>query len=105
MKTYKRGIEAGQDIFDLCIQEYGTIEEMFRFLGDNTGLSLTSNLQAGSTAIIQSEADDALELELLQHFRKNRIIVNNHDDAENKDYLLQENDFKILQENDFGVLL
>lgn len=78
-------VERGQDIFDLAIQEYGSVEALFVLLGDNPSIDLTTELAAGATLQIQQSpaATDITDLVAMKWFRNNQVRVrNNAGDAE-----------------------
>lgn len=45
--------QEGQSIYDICIQEFGDIEQLFILLEDNN-LSISSKLQAGQELLINN---------------------------------------------------
>jgi len=44
-------VQDGQNIFDVCLQEFGTLEELSKFLEDND-LTLNTKLTAGRELIV-----------------------------------------------------
>lgn len=106
---YSRYVESGQSIYDLSIQEYGSIEHVFTLLLDNPTkinwndvIVATTGLQCrrlNETAMISSEQS------VLNHFRKQQEYINTHNYTQPTNFLLQENLDKILQENNFGILI
>ena len=52
--TYETVVEAGQDIYDICIQEYGSILPIDTMLKDNS-LMLDSDLIVGQKINIRKE--------------------------------------------------
>lgn len=78
---YEKPVEQGQDIYDLCLQEYGDIETIFVLLEDNPEIDLEGQLEVGQKLIFRVE----LPLEVprhnaeLQFFRNSNIRVNSGD--------------------------
>lgn len=65
----------GQNIFDIAVQFYGSVEVgLFKLLDDN-GLTLDSNIEAGQVLII----DDNISNTNTKYFQKEKIIINNTD--------------------------
>lgn len=104
---YKTKVEDGQNLFDLAIQLYGDVGEVWRLMGDNAVVipSLNTVVDAGTELKAQKEVDAPIDEAVMVWFRKNKIIVNTGFEGEISNYLLQENDYKILQEDDFGILI
>ncbi|WP_052594164.1 hypothetical protein [Aureispira sp. CCB-QB1] len=75
---YKKRIEAGQDIFDLCIQEYGGLNALFLLLADNPQLDLVRKLVPGEEIKLRVETPKEVPLNKNQmdYFRKEDIKVN-----------------------------
>ena len=46
-------ITQGQNLFDVCIQEYGDVSYIFQLLNDNENLELNSNVSAGDQVYIE----------------------------------------------------
>jgi len=66
MSTVKT--EGGQTILDVCVQEYGTLEALFRMHQDNGLLEFPAVLLSGQIITIDSnyESPDPLAVKLLQ---------------------------------------
>lgn len=75
---YKKPIEQGQDIYDLCIQEYGNIEAVFLLLADNPHINLEDKLEPGVSIKFRVELPEYIDINKSQmdFFRNNRIRVN-----------------------------
>ena len=78
---YEKTVEYGQDIFDLSIQEYGTVNAVFMLLFDNPAIGLGTFLTPGTFLKFRHEPPtDIVDSELMVFFRKNEIRVNNNDE-------------------------
>lgn len=68
-----------QSLRDLVVQEYGGIEELFRLVDDNPGITtLDAELTVGQVVRIQqSPSLDKPQSDVMAAFRKNRIRVAN----------------------------
>lgn len=44
----------GQSLFDVALQEYGSIEHVFKIIKDNPGITINSNIGAGVTLKIDT---------------------------------------------------
>lgn len=75
---YKKRIEDGQDIFDLCIQEYGGLNALFLLLADNPHIDLIQKLTPGVQVNLRVEvpANVPLNKNQMDHFRTKEIRVN-----------------------------
>lgn len=74
---YQKRVEFGQDIYDLCLQEYGSVEAIFLVLEDNPDVDLQTVLQAGQ--VLNFRVDMPVEVprnEQMQHFRNEQTRVN-----------------------------
>jgi hypothetical protein len=75
---YQKRVELGQDIYDLCLQEYGNLEAVFLLLEDNPDIDLQIELQAGQTLNFRV----VLPVEIprknaeMQFYRDNKVRVN-----------------------------
>ena len=92
-------VEEGQGIWDMAIQEYGTVAEVFRLLRNNPSLNLNSHLSALQLLSFEQAVLLPEREAVMRHFRVNEIKVNTHDYFTDSCYLLQENGDPILQEN------
>lgn len=81
---YKKKVEFGQDVYDMCIQEYGSLNALFLFLADNPSVDLKRNLVAGEELKfrIVLPADVPVNKNLMDEYRANQTRVNNHDEVE-----------------------
>ena len=79
-ECYTIVVEQGQDIFDLAIQEYGSVESLFVLLADNRAIDLTTELASGATLQIQETPDttDIPDLVAMKWFRNNQVRVRNN---------------------------
>lgn len=75
---YKKKVEIGQDIFDLCIQEYGGLNALFLLLADNPHLDLVRKLIPGEEVKLRVEIpqDILLNKNQMDYFREKDIKVN-----------------------------
>lgn len=65
----------GQNLFDIAIQNYGSLEQgLFKLLDDNN-LTLDSNIEANQSILI----DDSVTNSNKKYFQKENIIINNID--------------------------
>lgn len=75
--TYQKPVEIGQDIYDLCIQEYGSIEAVFLLLEDNPEIDLQTTLQSGQVLNFRVELPIELPRKTteIQYFRNTKTRV------------------------------
>lgn len=107
---YKKAVEYGQDIYDLCIQEYGSLNTLFLLLNDNPQLDLKRNLVAGELVKFRVilPADVPVNKNLMDDYRNNQTRVNNHDEVETLEDgcpILTSDGFYILTANNVVLLL
>lgn len=69
----------GQGVYDLAIQEYGSIEAVFMVLEDNPTLDLTENVEPGTEVRFRlvPPSDVVTDAETMNFMRRNEIRVNN----------------------------
>lgn len=67
-------IREGQSIYDICIQNFGTLESIFDFLTPNN-LNFSSKLQSGIELTIDNEKKGTKRVK--DYFIINGIFVNN----------------------------
>lgn len=73
MKEIK--VQDGQNLFDIAIQNYGSLEAgLFKLLDDN-GLTLDSNIEANDSLLI----DESVTNSNKKYFQKENITINNID--------------------------
>ena len=78
---YIKTVEYGQDIFDLSIQEYGTVEAVFMVLFDNSNINLSAFLLPGTQVSFREDPPEvAIDAEVMAYMRKNEIRINNNDE-------------------------
>lgn len=70
-------IREGQDIFDVTIQKFGTLENLFDFLKENDDITINSSLSSGQKVIINN-TDKGL-LNEKEFFSSRRFVVTNAD--------------------------
>lgn len=99
-------VRYGQTIFDVAVQNYGTVEGVAILLEDNPGLTLNSDLEVGSTLRVNGER--ALDQGRVNYFRERGIIISNFEEqervadgqgfwiTENGDFVIDEKGNKIL---------
>jgi hypothetical protein len=75
---YYKSVEEGQDVYDLCLQEYGDINTIFLLLEDNPALDLTRALIAGEQMKFRVELPDEVKVDKksMDDFRTKTIRVN-----------------------------
>lgn len=75
---YKKRVEEGQDIFDLCLQEYGGLNALFLLLADNPNLDLKKKLVAGNQINLRIEVPTNVPINKNQmdYFRRGGVRVN-----------------------------
>lgn len=75
---YKKRVETRQDIFDICIQEYGGLNALFLLLADNPELDLVRQLIPGEQLNLRVEvpANVPINKNQMDYFRTNNIRVN-----------------------------
>lgn len=77
---YTKKVEYGQDIYDLCIQEYGSMETVFLVLEDNPIIDLETQLISGQELIFRIELPVTVPRnENVGYFRTSKRRVNNKD--------------------------
>lgn len=79
MSIYRAIVEAGQDIYDISIQEYGSVEQVFLLISDNEDLDLVTELETGQEIVIRKEPDQQLVPSQTQmnFFRERQLRVLN----------------------------
>lgn len=97
-------VEDGQNVWDIAIQAYGDIGEVFRLLADND-LSIDNDLSPLQSLSIEAKVADSNHADLREYFRTKQIKVNTHDHFIDTSYLLQENSSPILQEDNHYLLV
>ena len=70
-------VRNGQDIFDVCLQEYGTLDLLDQFLSDND-LSINDNLVIGQELTINKE--NVGNLRVKNSFENANFVVMNADE-------------------------
>jgi hypothetical protein len=107
---YKKKVEFGQDIYDLCLQEYGSLNSLFLLLADNPTLDLKRQLVAGEELKfrIVLPVDVSVNKNLMDDYRNNQTRVNNHDEVQTLEDgcpILAEDGSPILAENLVQILI
>ena len=70
----------GQDIFDVVIQRFGQIDNIFDLLADNPSLSINSRLSSGDELTINNEEKGELRIKtLIQNI--NFVVMNADEEA------------------------
>lgn len=85
--TYTIPVEAGQDIYDIAIQEYGNPQAVFILMEDNPVQipNLDADLSEGMTLTIREAAylkleanqEEMIDKDIMLYFRKKELTVNN----------------------------
>lgn len=75
---YTKRVEQGQDLFDLCLQEYGSVLAIWVMLQDNPDLDLIRPLVAGTSLVFRVElpAEFGIDPTLTDRFRNRKTRVN-----------------------------
>lgn len=71
-------IEKGQNLLDVCIQTYGTLERLFALLQENPALQtdgVDSYLVAGQQLVYTLEADNPTQ----RYYQERQLVVNTGD--------------------------
>ena len=89
-----------QTIWDLAIQEYGSIDGAFKILSDNPTLDLATDLVPGTLILINSLP---INKDVVNTLIEKGIVLANK--SSGNDYLLTEDGFYLLQENGFKIIL
>lgn len=69
-------VKNGQDLFDVCLQEYGTLDLLAQFLAENN-LSIDDYLSSGQQLTINNE--NVGNLRVKNSFQKSNFVVMNAD--------------------------
>jgi len=72
--------KSGQDLFDVCLQNYGSIEEGLFDLIETNDLTLNSELSSGQQLTLNNE--NAGLVEVKDFFENNTFIINNADEEQ-----------------------
>jgi len=80
-------VKEGQNIFDVCLQNFGTLENLFDLLSVNN-INVNSNLSSGQILVINNES---VGNELIKStiIKENLVFVNEqlkNDDLQGGDY-------------------
>ena len=103
---YTTKVEEGQNLFDLALQMYGDVGEVWRVIADNAAVAgLDDELAAGLELKVQKEVAAPLNAPLMNWYRKDKRVINTGGESTATNYILQENADKILQENNSGLTL
>jgi len=70
-------IQEGQNIFDVVLQEFGELEQLGKFLADNTELSINDDLVSGQEVNINSK--NLGDNDVKSRFIKISFVTNNKD--------------------------
>jgi len=84
-----------QSIFDIAIQQYGSVEGVVHLMNDNPNLTFNSNIIPGQNLILNDEAIDA---DIVNYFRQKQLKIATKGTKVGGDF--DENDF---DENDFNT--
>lgn len=72
-------VKNGQDIFDVVLQEFGTLDNLGQFITDN-GLSINDYISSGQELTINNE--NTGELRVKNSFEKANFVVMNADEEQ-----------------------
>lgn len=78
--TFKHKVEFGQDIFDIVLQYYGTLENVNDFLSLNEGLTISTQLSAGDEVFVNNENLGKTKEKL--YFKNRSFTVMNADESD-----------------------
>ena len=83
MRFFTYLVRAGQTIWDIAIQHYGSVEGVWLLTADNEPLDFDTMLADGDGLRIRESPADCTDCDLtaLAYFRKLGIEINNGDDA------------------------
>ncbi len=106
-KAYITRTEKGQNLFDIALQEYGSVEHVFQLMADNPVeiAGLNQSFAPGTKLQIQTAPSGIKDTDLMELFRDNKVVINTGDEIEPSFYLLQENLDLIQQEDEGGILI
>lgn len=96
--------EDGQCAWDIAIQAYGDIRELFRLIADNDNIEVNSALQSATEVQIQVTPSNPANAGMLDYFRRG-VNVNTHLVITDSNYLLQEDDSLLQQEDNSNLLI
>lgn len=96
-------IKAEQTIFDLSLQHYGSVENVYNLIQDNSFLDSIINVEISGNTLNLSDFKNFVS----SYYKKYNINVGTKPIGiiDTNEYLLQENGYKILQENGYKILL
>lgn len=105
-QSYQFAAEEGQDVFDLALQEYGSIEHIFDLLRDNADtLGSPTEAIAPGTVLEFRRDRPSLRPEVQRWFREQQKRINTHNLETPEHFLLQETLDLIEQESGGGILI
>jgi len=87
----------GQNLYDICIQTFGTMEELFTIIVDNPGFNVNTKLKASQEIIINNE--NVGNDEIKAFYLTNNIIPSNDQGTGNPPQ--EAGDFNFDFSNDF----
>lgn len=67
-------VQDGQSIYDIALQEYGSVEGVFHICEDNEGVNLEDELQTGQQLLIAHEPIDA---QVVEYYRRKGLKPSN----------------------------
>ena len=70
-------VQEGQNLFDVVLQEFGTLESIGNFLADNPIIAINDELISGQKVVINS--DNIGDSSIKQQFIRINFITNNKD--------------------------
>jgi len=76
----KHIVSSGQDLEDVCLQRYGTLESFAQLLADNPQLSVNSNIASKDEILFDSNQSGVADI-VGQFDRRVQIIVNSDEDT------------------------
>lgn len=108
IKTAKKEVDSikiktydGQSVYDVCLQSYGSLDELMQFLKENNKAGVDdADLQLKNVTLFTNRTSTKYENKLFSTLsKKEEVSVGNFILLENGFYLLQENGSKFLLEN------
>jgi len=103
-QKYYKAVEKGQSVFDMTIQEYGSINALMLMLCDNPGINESSILCPGQKLCFRRTVPEEIisDQAVMNYFRDNRIRVN-CDDCANYCVLIDEEGTTICTDDGFEI--
>jgi hypothetical protein len=95
-------VKERQTIWDLAIQEYGSVDGAFKILADNLGIDLETDLVPNSILLINS---DPINKDVVNYLVEKSISLANQPDKTDLSSLLLEDSSLLLMEDGSLILI